>query len=51
MRIRADAVCGCLTLLDIARAKQHRETVGQKIFRDLKADSLIGAGDEGNGFI
>jgi hypothetical protein len=46
MGIRADAFCGRLALLEIARSNQNREAVWHEVFRDLKADTLIGAGDE-----
>jgi hypothetical protein len=51
MGIRADALCGGLTLLEISRSDQNREAMRHKVFRDLKADALIGAGDECDRFV
>jgi hypothetical protein len=51
MGIRADTFCGRLTLLEIARSHQNREAVRRKVFRDLKADTLISAGYQCDRFI
>jgi hypothetical protein len=51
MGIRADTFCCRLTLLEIARSHQNREAVRRKVFRDLKADTLIGAGYQCDRFI
>jgi hypothetical protein len=51
VRIGADAFCSRLALLEITRSNQHREAVRHEVLRDLKADTLIGAGDECDRFI
>ena len=38
----------CLAALEIARADEHRKAVCHELFGDLKADSLIGSGDQGD---
>jgi hypothetical protein len=40
-----------LAALEIARPDQHSEAVCYEILCDLKTDSLISPGDEGDGFV
>ncbi len=40
-----------LAAREIARSHQHGETVACQILRDLKTDSLIGPGDQSDGFV
>jgi hypothetical protein len=38
-------------MTEIARAHEHGEALGCEIFRNLKTDSLVGSGHEGDGSI
>lgn len=49
--IRSDALCGCLPILEVARPDKHGEAVCREILRDLKTDSFIGPGDQGDGVV
>jgi hypothetical protein len=40
-----------LAALEIARPDQHSEGVRREILCDLKTDSLISPGDQGDGFV
>jgi hypothetical protein len=45
MGIRADPFCGRPTLLEIARSDQNREAMRRKVICDLKANTMVGAGE------
>ncbi len=47
-RAGADLLCSSFAALQIARSEVHRHAVGDEFFCDLKADSLIGAGNQGD---
>jgi hypothetical protein len=49
--IRSDALRGRLPFLEIARPDEHGEAVRREILRDLKTDSFVGPGDQGDGFV
>jgi hypothetical protein len=49
--VRPNLLGRSLAALGIARPDQHSEAVCHEILCDLKTDSLIGAGDEGDGFV
>jgi len=47
----SDALCGCLPVFEAARPDKHGQTVRREILGDLKADALIGPGDQGDEFV
>ena len=49
--IRSDALRGRLTIFELARPDEHGEAARREILRDLKTDSFVGPGDQGDGFI
>src|SRR5262249_11686126 len=49
--IRSDALRGRLPMLEAARPDEHGEGVPREILRDLKTDSFVGPGDQGDGFV
>jgi hypothetical protein len=49
--VRSDLPGRNLAPLEIAHPDQHKEAMGHKVLGDLKSDSLIGPGDQGDGFI
>ena len=51
MRVRPDLPGRGLAALEVARPDQHGEAVRHEILGDLKSDSLIGPGDQGDGFV
>ena len=51
MGVRPDLLGRSLAALEIARPDQHSEAVRREILCDLKSDSLIGPGDQGDGFV
>ena len=36
---------------EVARPDEHGEAVRREILRDLKTDSFVGPGDQGDGFV
>ena len=51
MGVRPNLLGRGLAALEIARPDQHGEAVRHEILCDLKTDSLIGPGDQGDGFV
>jgi hypothetical protein len=49
--VRPDLPGRGLAAYEIARPDQHSEAVAYEILCDLKADSLIGPGYQGDGFV
>ena len=49
--IPSHALRGRLAMLEVARPYQHGEAVGREILRDLKTDSFVGPGHQGDGFV
>ena len=49
--IRSDALRGRFPMLEVARPDEHGEAVRREILRDLKTDSFVGPGDQGDGFV
>ena len=49
--IRSDALRGRLAMLEVARPDEHGEAVRREILRDLKTDSFVGPGHQGDGFV
>src|SRR5260370_4228819 len=49
--VRPTLVGRSLAAREIARPDQHSETVCREILCDLKTDSLISPGDQGDGFV
>ena len=49
--VRSDGLRGRLALLEIARTDEHGEAVRREILCDLKTNSLVGPGDQGDGFV
>ena len=48
---RPDLLGRGLTALEIARPDQHGEAVRHEFLGDLKSDSLIGSGDQGDAIV
>jgi hypothetical protein len=49
--VRPNLLGRTLAALEIARPDQHSKAVYHEIFCDLKTDSLISPGDQGDGFV
>ena len=49
--VSVDGRGGSLAALEIARSYQHRETMCHKVLCDLKTDSLICPGNQGDEFV
>ena len=49
--IRPNLPCSGLAAFEIARSNQHREAVCREILCDLKTDSLISPGNQGDRFV
>lgn len=50
-RIALDARRGPPPMLEVARSDEHGEAVRRQILGDLKPDSPVGPGDQGNWFV
>jgi hypothetical protein len=48
---RPDLLGRGLPLLEVARSEQHRQAVCHEFLCDLKTDSLIGPGHQGDAFV
>jgi hypothetical protein len=42
---------GRLPMLEVARPDEHGESVRREVPRDLKTDSFVGPGNQGDGFV
>ena len=49
--IGSDGLRGLIPMLEVARSNQHGEAARREILRNLKADSLVGPGDQGDEFV
>jgi hypothetical protein len=49
--IRPNLAGRSLTAFEVARSDQHNEAVFHELLCDLKTDSLIGPGDQCDGFV
>jgi hypothetical protein len=49
--IRSDALRGGLPMFEVARPDEHCEAMCREVLRDLKTDSFITPGDEGDRFV
>ena len=49
--IRSDALRGRLPRPEVARPDEHGEAVRREILGDLKTDSFVGPGNQGDGFV
>jgi hypothetical protein len=50
-RIALDARRGAPSMLEVARSDEHGEALRRQILGDLKTDSPVGPGDQGNWFV